>query len=438
MNKKVLIVDDEKGLLKVISLALSGEGFQTVECDSGKGAISLIENENFDIVVSDIKMPGKSGLDVLEIVKKYSPNTGFILLTAYASIESAVQALRFGADDYLMKPFDVNELVTRVRKVIEKYSLQREAQYFRNLFFDGNKKIIGLDTGLCTIIEKLKKIAPTDITITLFGETGTGKEMIAKLIHQWSPRRNKPMVTVNCAAIPETLLESELFGHKKGSFTSAHADKDGLFKIADGGTLFLDEIGEIPLSTQVKVLRALQEKEITPIGSSSTQKIDVRIIAATNRDLKKLVEANNFREDLYYRINVVSIEIPPLRKRREDILPLAEFFVGYFSRKHGLKRKLSSKSEKLLLSKMWKGNVRELENLIEKAVILSDEETINLEKFGEEPEKERFSSNTLDNMEREAVIKTLELCKGNKKRTAKILGIDLSTLYRKMKKYGVY
>ncbi|MBN1619264.1 sigma-54-dependent Fis family transcriptional regulator [candidate division WOR-3 bacterium] len=438
MNKKVLIVDDEKGLLKVISLALSGEGFQTVECDSGKGAISLIENENFDIVISDIKMPGKSGLDVLEIVKKYSPNTGFILLTAYASIESAVQALRFGADDYLMKPFDVNELVTRVRKVIEKYSLQRETHYFRNLFFDGNKKIIGLDSGLFSIIEKLKKIAPTDVTITLFGETGTGKEMIAKLIHQWSPRRNKPMVTVNCAAIPETLLESELFGHKKGSFTSAHADKDGLFKIADGGTLFLDEIGEIPLLTQVKVLRALQEKEISPIGSSSTQKIDVRIIAATNRDLKKLVEAKNFREDLYYRINVVSIEIPPLRKRREDIVPLAEFFVGYFSRKHGLKRKLSSKSEKLLLSKMWKGNVRELENLIEKAVILSDEETINLEKFREEPEKEKFSSSTLENMEREAVIKTLELCKGNKNRTAKILGIDLSTLYRKMKKYGVY
>lgn len=436
MNKKILIVDDEKGLLKVISMALSQEGFQTVECDSGSSAISMIENENFDIVISDIKMPKKSGIDVLEVVKKNSPNTGFILLTAYASIESAVQALRFGADDYLMKPFDVSELIARVRKTIEKYSIQREAQYFRNLFFDGNKKIIGLDSGLFSIIEKLKKVAPTDVTITLSGETGTGKEMIAKLIHQWSVRRNKPMVTVNCAAIPETLLESELFGHKKGSFTSAHADKDGLFKIADGGTLFLDEIGEIPVSTQVKVLRAIQEKEINPIGSTSSLKIDVRIIAATNRDLKKLLDAKKFREDLYYRINVVSVEIPPLRSRREDIIPIAEYFVGYFSRKHGLKRKLSSESQRFLLSKPWKGNIRELENFIEKAVILSDGETLNLGDFSEETGNENYGFGSLDDIEREVIQKTLKLCKDNKNRTAIVLGIDVSTLYRKMKKYG--
>ncbi|MBN1149877.1 sigma-54-dependent Fis family transcriptional regulator [candidate division WOR-3 bacterium] len=436
MSEKILIVDDETGLLKVVSMALSQEGFQTVECDSGVEAISKMEKENFDIVISDLKMPRLSGLELLEKVKRDSPNTGFILLSAYATLESAIQGLRLGADDYLQKPFDLSELITRVRSVIEKNSLRRETQYLRRRFTENEKQIIGLEGGLSLVTEKLKKVAPTDATVLLTGETGTGKDVIAKLIHKWSFRKNKSFIPVNCAAIPETLLERELFGHKKGSYTGAHEDKDGLFKIADGGTLFLDEIGDIPLSTQVKVLRAIQEKEINPLGSTASVKTDVRIIVATNRDLKKLVEENRFREDLYYRVNVINIEIPPLRFRKQDIVNLALYFTELFSKKHGIKRKLSKKSESFLVNKPWKGNVRELENLIEKAVILSEQEVINLYDFKEDLSEESGSfSGTLDVIERETIFKTLKACKNNKNKAAKILGIDVSTLYRKMKKY---
>lgn len=438
MGKKILIVDDEQGLLKVLSIAIKKEGFSPLEATSGQDALNLIKTESIDVIISDIKMPDYTGLDLLKEVKSRAPNTGFILLTAYASLDSAIIALRAGADDYLTKPFDLEELFIRLRMVLKKYDLQREAAYLRSLFIDDDKEIIGLNTGLSSITKKLQKASPTDASIILYGESGTGKELIAKLIHKWSKRSQKPLVTVNCATIPETLLESELFGHKKGAYTGADSDKEGFFKIADEGTIFLDEIGEISPLIQLKLLRALQEKEITPLGATSALKIDVRIIVATNKDLMKLVKQGKFREDLYYRINVVSIFIPSLGKRKEDIIPLAEYFVDRLSKKHGLKRKLSDSVKEYLKKREWKGNIRELENVLEKVVVLSGDENISLNDFEDETTLvKRFYGNTLDEIEKDAIEMTLKAMKYDKRKSAEVLGIDLSTLYRKLRKYGL-
>ncbi|MGC9365445.1 MAG: sigma-54-dependent transcriptional regulator [bacterium] len=438
VKEKILIVDDEESLIKVLSIAFKKHNYYVHEATSAKQALKILEQEPIDVVISDIKMPEVSGLDLLEKVKKNSPNTGFILLTAYASLDSAIKALRSGADDYLTKPFEVEELLIRMDKVMSKHRVQREADYLRSLFIKGGKKIVGLEDGLKEVADKLRKAAPVDATILLQGESGTGKELLAKLIHQWSSRNKGPLVTVNCAAIPETLLESELFGHKKGSFTGANADKEGLFKIADGGTIFLDEIGDVSPLIQVKLLRAIQEKEITPLGATSSIKIDVRIVVATNRDLKKMVDKNEFREDLFYRINVVPVYIPPLRERQQDIINLAEFFVDKFSKKHNLKKSLSAQAKRYLITRKWKGNVRELENVLEKVVVLGEQETITVSDFEEELKlNENYEIKTLDEIEKNAIIKTLQSFEYDKKKTAEMLGINLSTLYRKLKKYAI-
>lgn len=437
MSKKILIVDDEPGLLKIISLAIKENGYLSIEASSAEEALKFIETESIDAVISDIRMPGISGIDLLLKVKEYSPTTGFILLTAYASLDSAISALRAGADDYLTKPFEVEELLIRLNKTIKQYEIQRETSYLRKKFVIEEKKIIGLKGGLKTIYENIKKVAKTDATIMLYGESGTGKEVFAKIIHQISKRKNNAIVTINCAAIPETLLESELFGYKIGAYTGAVTDKDGLFKVADNGTLFLDEISEISQAIQVKMLRAIQEKEIIPLGATLPLKINVRIIVATNRNLKTLVENKSFREDLYYRINVVSIEIPPLRERREDIIPLAEYFLNRFSKKYGKKKNFSTKMLRYLVKEDWKGNVRELENYIEKAVIFSEGKEITININDNFKKKKKFIGSTLADIEKETILKNLQLTNYDKKRTSEMLDIDLSTLYRKIKKYDL-
>ncbi|MBS1792512.1 MAG: sigma-54-dependent Fis family transcriptional regulator [Acidobacteria bacterium] len=446
-NPKILVVEDEELMRSILRQLLEEEGYQVFTADSAETALEIFGAAEIDVTLTDVRMGGMDGLELLSKIRAVDEDALVIVMTAYSSVDSAIAALRRGVYDYITKPFVNEDLLKTVGNAIRTKELARENRALRH---ELDKKysfseIIGTSEALQRVFYLVEKVADTTAGILIQGESGTGKELIAKAIHFNSRRANKPFLAVNCGALPESLLESELFGHTKGAFTGATADKKGLFRSADGGTLFLDEIGEMPAALQVKLLRALQEQEVLPVGSSAPVRFDTRIIAATNRDLETEVAENRFREDLFYRLNVIEISLPPLRTRREDIPLLVRHFVAKAARGQRLAEKpVNREALAALVSYNWPGNVRELENAVERAFILSGDE-IDLDSL---PPKIRLSASqalemrdpeglrpTLDEMERRYIYEILRSTSDDKTEAARILGIDLSTLYRKLKKY---
>lgn len=449
---KVLIVDDDNAHRTMLGTLLMGWGYGTQEADDGDVAVQLVHENPFDLVLMDIRMIKLSGLEALSKIKAYNPAIPVIIMTAYSSVETAVEALKKGAYDYLTKPLDFDELRLAMERAMDHRHLREENRILRETLgahFKG-ENIVGSSPAMVRLLETVAQVAPSEATVLITGESGTGKELIAGAIHFNSGRKHGPFIKVNCAALTESLLESELFGHEKGAFTGAYRRKEGRFKMADGGTLFLDEVSEMPLPMQVKLLRVLQEREFTRVGGEETIKVDVRLVAATNKDLAREIENGRFREDLYYRLNVVTVEVPPLRHRAEDIPLLAQHFLDHFSQKNRRKIKgFTPQAMDKMLRYPWPGNVRELMNAVERAVVLSRSEYIDVSDLpfsiqdyrGKDvPSPGRLINSVsirLEELEREAVLKTLQATKGNKSEAARRLGITRKTLHKKLKKYGV-
>jgi DNA-binding NtrC family response regulator len=444
----IVVADDEALARQSIVEFLREEGYQVYEAADGQAALQLLEQVDVDLILSDLRMPGVDGLAVLQKVREVYPQTMVVLMTAYASVETVVEALRLGAQDYLLKPLLFDDLLHKVRRLLENKRQAWEIQLLRrevSRHFDFTH-MVGRSPAMKEIFELVKKVAPTNATVLITGESGVGKEVVARLIHTHSLQQDHVFLPVNCSAIPETLLESQLFGHTKGAFTGAIGAQEGLFQRARGGSIFLDEIGEMPLTLQPKLLRAIEEKEILPVGATTPVKIDVRILAATNRDLKKEIEASRFREDLYYRLNVIELYIPPLRDRREDIPPL----VAHLVRQHNQELKKAYKGAdnatmKLLMSLIWKGNVRELDNVLERAMILGEGDWIlptdlpRLEVPGGTPVIS-LSDNLKEAVqayEKSHIETVLKKTDGDKKSAAELLGLSLSSLYRKLDELGI-
>jgi len=453
LNGSILVVDDEESMREFLDIMLSKEGYDIKTAGSVEDALGYFDEHNFDIIISDIRMEGMTGIEFLKKAKSISPNTAFILITAYASLESAVSALREGAFDYITKPFEVSKVKLAINRAMENTHLRKENRILREHIQSESKYLdgfIGISPQIQEIKKYVHKIAPTDSSVLVTGESGTGKEIISKSIHQLSRRNNGSFVAINCAALPEQLLESELFGHVKGSFTGAVKDKEGLFKAADNGTFFMDEIGSTTPGIQVKLLRALEEREITPIGSTKSIPVDVRLLAATNADLASMAEEKEFREDLYYRLNVFHIHIPPLRERREDIIPIAKSFLHKLALRTGEEVKtLSKEAADKLTNSDWKGNVRELENVLERALLLTDGSVIDIDSFPslgvETPIKKEHTPihmpdeilPPMETIEKAYIYWVLKSTNWKKSKAADILGIDASTLYRKLEKYDL-
>ena len=450
MKPKILVVDDDMSLRKMLEAVLTDDGYDVKEADDGQHAIEFVEEQFYDLILMDIRMTRMGGIEALKRIKKLSPGIPVIIMTAYASVETAREALKSGAFDYLTKPLDIDELKLIVQRALRHHQLEQENRYLRERLDDrfDFSNIIGNSRPMKNLFETLAQVAPTDATVLITGESGTGKEIVANAIHQNSPRCHKPMIKVNCAALPETLLESELFGHEKGAFTGATNRTRGRFQLAHQSTIFLDEISEMTPATQAKILRTLQEREVEPLGSSSTVKIDTRIISATNKDLENEIREGRFRDDLYYRLNVVRTEIPPLRKRREDIPLLADFFLKqYVEKNRKLVKGFTPRAMDAIMRHDWPGNVRELENLVERAVIMTRGDMITLDEFPntinhpfseiDEVENELSTGRTLKDAEKEIIIRTLEETGGNRTHAAKILGISRRTLQLKLKDYGI-
>ena len=435
----VLVVDDDPAHRTMLRTLLTGWGYRIKEADDGAGAIEMVYEQAFDLILMDIRMVKVSGLEALVEIKAFNPAIPVIIMTAYSSVESAVEALKNGAYDYLTKPLDFDELRLTMERAMEHSQLREENRLLRETLgahFD-TQNIIGRSPAMMRLMETVAQVATSEATILITGESGTGKEMVAGAIHFNSPRKDGPFVKINCAAITETLLESELFGHEKGAFTGAYRRKEGRFRQAHGGTLFLDEVSEMSLAMQVKLLRVLQDREITRVGGEEVIKVDVRIIAATNKDLPREIEANRFRDDLYYRLNVVTIAMPPLRERSEDIPLLSQHFLEQFSETNRKQIKgFTPQAMDRLLRYEWPGNVRELMNAVERAVVLTRAEYLDEDEFplipGEEgPEGE------LREVEKATILRTLDLTNGNKSEAARRLGITRRTLHKKLKAYGV-
>ena len=450
MKPKILVVDDEASHRKMIEAVLSDEGYEIKQADDGQTAIDAVKKEFYDLVLMDIRMSAVGGIEALKQIKEISPAIPIIIMTAYASVDTAVNALKSGAYDYLTKPLDIDELKILVQKTLRYHQLEKENIYLKERLNDrfDFSNIIGRSPAMKKLFETTALVAPSEATVLIFGESGTGKELIANAIHQNSPRKERPLITVNCAALPETLLESELFGHEKGSFTGAIARKQGRFQLAHHSSIFLDEVAEMAPATQAKILRVLQEREFEPLGSTQTIKVDTRVIAATNKNLEEEIKKGRFREDLYYRLNVVSLEVPPIRERREDISLLADFFLKRYAEKN--KRVLKGftpRAMDLLMRYDWPGNVRELENVVERAVIMARGEMITPAEFPDmlqelDPEVKATYVNlspgrTLKDVEKDMIIRTLEETAGNRTHAAKILGISRRTLQLKLKEYGI-
>ena len=441
-KQKVLVVEDEELMRTILRTLLEGEGYHVFTADSAEAALRIFPENDIAVTLTDIKMAGMDGLALLDQIKSMDENAIVIIMTAFSSVDSAIAALRKGAYDYVTKPFVNEDLLQRVRNAVQNRTLFAENRALRR---ELNRQynfpeIVGSSEKMQRVFELVAKVADTSTNVLILGESGTGKELIARSLHFNSSRSAKPFLAVNCGALPESLLESELFGHTKGAFTGAVADKKGLFRSAEGGTLFLDEIGEMPMPLQVRLLRALQEHEVTPVGSSTPQKFDARIVAATNRDLEKEVEAGNFREDLFYRLNVIEISLPPLRERSGDIPALIKHFVSKSAgAQNSVAKPVTEDAMSAMRSYAWPGNVREMENCIERAFILSGDE-IDLESL---PAKVRSAagsptiadSTSLESVERRHILETLASTNDDKVAAAKLLGIDLSTLYRKLKRY---
>jgi two-component system response regulator AtoC len=437
MNGKILVIDDEVSILEVVKLGLEEVGFKVDTFSDPIEALNRFSESNYDAVLSDINMPEMSGLEVLHRCKKIDPESVVILITAYSSIDSAIEAIRGGALDYIRKPFRMEELILRLNEALDRIRIKKSLKNLREEKLE-EFKIISVNSKMKQIREKIKKVAATTSPILIFGESGTGKELVANLIHYNSDRPGK-FVPINCSAFPSELLESELFGYKKGAFTGADRDKKGLFVAADKGTLFLDEISTLPIELQPKLLRAIQEMSFTPLGSTKEVEVDVRIISATNEDIEKLVADGKFREDLYYRLNVIPVEIPPLRERKEDILPLVQHFNKKISERLNVKEKtFTDKAYEKLMDYKWTGNVRELENLLERLIVLEDSDLIDAnvipEEFSSRSKADRLN---LEEIERKTIKRALEISKSDKNKAADLLGIHPSTLYRKIKKLNI-
>ena len=454
MNAKnaILVVDDDYAHRTMLKALLGGWGYEVREADDGAGAVEAVRKEPLDLVLMDIRMVRVSGIEALERIRQFNPALPVILMTAYASVETAVEALKKGAYDYLTKPLDFDELRLALERALEHTHLREENRMLRESLgarFDRGS-LIGRSAAMTRLLDLVAQVAPSEATVLTSGESGTGKEMIAGAIHANSPRSRGPFIRINCAAITETLLESELFGHEKGAFTGADRRKEGKFRQADGGTIFLDEVSEMSLGMQVKLLRVLQEREFTRVGGEDLLRVDVRVLAATNRDLLKFVAEGRFREDLFYRLNVVNLRVPALRERREDIPLLAQHFLKLFAEKnrkalHGFTPRAMDR----LLRYPWPGNVRELMNTVERGVVLTRSDILDEEDVAPVLEAEAPpaaagqdaaaapTGSSLEDVEKAAILKTLEESGGNKSEAARRLGITRRTLHLKLKKYGL-
>jgi DNA-binding NtrC family response regulator len=444
-HERILVVDDEEQMRDLLAKVLERKGYQVSVCGDGTEAVAFLEKEPVDLVVTDVRMSGLNGMEALRAIKELNPEVVVIIMTAFGSIDQAVQAVKDGAYDYINKPFKIDEILLTIEKALDERRLRHEVsslrQELRTRYHFEN--LIGKSHAMQEIFGLIEQVAGSRSTVMIYGKSGTGKELVAKAVHYNSPRSAKAFVAVNCAAIPSELLESELFGHEKGSFTGAIATKVGKFEHATGGTLFLDEIGHMRIDLQAKILRALQEREVERVGGTRTIKIDVRVIAATNRDLKKAIEEGTFREDLYYRLNVVPITLPDLKDRQEDIPLLANHFVQKFAQESNPAiREISKEAMAILMSHTWPGNVRELENVIERAVTLGRGPAIEARDLpahlagGTHPVERAFAKEaTLEDLEKDYIAMVLRRTKGHQIRAASILGIDRRTLYRKIRRY---
>jgi len=451
----ILIVDDERSMREVLEIFLKNEGYNVTTAGDGMTAIEAIQKDIFDLVITDLRMPNISGIDLLKTIKEISPDTVVVIITAFGTTESAVEAMKLGAFDYIQKPFRMDDIRLVVNNAIERQRLTEEVSILkRQVAVPSLENIIGQSPVMLNLFSIIKKIAPSDANVLITGESGTGKELVARAIHNLSTRRDSHFVAINCAAIPEGLLESELFGHMKGAFTGASANKKGLFEIADKGTLFLDEISEMPSALQAKLLRVIEDRTIRRVGGVSDIRVDVRIISATNRDIKSAVADGAFREDLYYRLNVLSINVPPLRERKEDIPLLANHFLSKFSAN---KKRFTKDALELLKNYPWKGNVRELENIIERIALLCEKETVDVDDIPEEircakagwdvhlhpshniglPSGGIDFEKVIEDMEKTYLIKALERANGVKTEAARLLNLSFRSFRHKLKKYGI-
>ena len=450
MSDTILIVDDEELIRESLCFILSKEGYHVKEAANGRIAVDMLKEESFDLVLTDLEMPEMKGIELLENVTRFSPETLVVIITAYGSIDTAIAALRKGAVEYILKPVEFDELLMKVKRLLANRALSLENRLLRSELqrkYDFNQ-IIGQSPAMQRVFDTIKKVAMTDGTVLIYGKSGTGKELVARAIHFNSRRTAKPFIPVNCGAIVETLFESELFGHRRGAFTGATIDRDGYFKAADGGTLFLDEVSEIPLHLQVKLLRALELKEITPVGTSLPMSVDVRIIASTNKNLSKEVEAGRYREDLFYRLNIVEMSLPSLTERLDDIPLLVQHFLAKYAREMGKDVKgVDNEVMKCLVGHTWKGEIRELENIIERAVIFAEGILIakhDLPGLFDQRQDSVYSFDTkrsmkeaVDDFERQYITHVLRSHQYNKELTAKALKISLSSLYRKIEELSI-
>ncbi|MBI3695822.1 MAG: sigma-54-dependent Fis family transcriptional regulator [Acidobacteria bacterium] len=446
MPKRLLVVEDEPNMLRVLELQLAGAGFAVEKAATAEQALPILERGGLDLVLTDLKLPGMDGLALLARIRGMDPSLPVVMMTAFGTVETAVQAMKAGASDYVLKPFSLDDLMLTIDKVLELHALRSENRRLkdelgRKYQFDN---IIGRSAGMQDVFAAVSRVAPTRATVLLAGESGIGKDLIARAIHHHSPRRERPFVKINCSALPENLMESELFGYEKGAFTGAAGPRMGKFEQADGGTVFLDEIGDVPPPVQVKLLRVLQEREFERLGSNKTLRVDVRVIAATNQDLRAALEQGAFSEDLYYRLNVVPINIPPLRERKEDIPFLVDHFLAKYAEETGGRVKSVTPSAlDRLVSCHWPGNVRELENIIQRAMVLSpgpalDASDIQLD-TAPRSESAPFLPEgiTLDQYERELIREALRRAGGNKSQAARLLGLTRNALRYRLTQMGM-
>ena len=446
---RVLVVDDDEAHAETLADSLEIDGCVTRVAGSGREGVEAMEEEAFDAILTDLVMADLSGLEVLKAARRLQPDAGVLMVTGHASVETAVDAMRFGAGDYLTKPVRLAELRTRLARVVESIQLKRpnialRAQLDKRFGFEG---IIGRSPALVRVFEVLRQVAATHATVLVLGPSGTGKELVAHALHNNSPRRDERFVALNCAAMNESLIESELFGHVKGAFTGALTAKEGLFAAADGGTLFLDEIGDMPLGLQAKLLRVIETREVVPVGGNQPRKVDIRLVAATNQNLEEMVAAGTFREDLLFRLKVVSIELPALKDRPGDVPLLVDHFIHQFAEEHGRPIEgIDAEARTALMRHAWPGNVRELRNTIENMVLLSRENVLSLDDVPESIRATQTATTTgpaalagrsLEEVERDLIQANLEFVDGNRAKAAKILGIGERTLYRKIKEYGL-
>lgn len=447
MSAKVLIVDDEKVIRDSLEVLLKDEGYKAETAPDGEEALRKIKENNYDIIITDIKMPKIDGIELMQQAKNISPDSFFIIMTAYASVNTAIEALRQGAYDYLIKPVEFDDVILRLKRLISYKRLVIENVSLRQRLSSetGFQNIIGKSEPMRKVFDLISRVSTTNSNVLIVGKSGTGKELVAKAIHYNGARKEQIFLPVNCGAISENLIESELFGHKKGSFTGATEDKMGLFKVADGGTIFLDEIADLPLNLQVKLLRVLEDRQFIPVGATRPVITDVRIIAATNQNLFEKVKTNEFREDLFYRLNVVEIKLPTLNDRREDIPLLVNHFIEKFRTEMGRKIiGVDNETMRLLISHDWRGGVRELENIIERSIIFARDEIITVNDLSDYIKGNNFSDAFPDSLkdamrifEREHIIKTIKKYEYDKEEAAKALQIGLSSLYRKMEELDI-